>query len=318
MLASTWELYKAHAALHQVAKECNVTLRLFHGRGGTVGRGGGPTHRALVAQPPGAFSGEIRITEQGEVLNWKYSNRVLAERNLELMIAASLEALLRPGSPTFDPAWNLAMDRGARLPWLLRSACAHNPDIVPYFEQATPARIRSPIGSRWPSNNACRTSHHPVGVGWMQSRLDCGGSALGSVGASPTSKCCARYSAFSTVWRYGSQRGDFCEVRCFHRASTPTSLMMPRCATSVSVFSFRRIWRTRVAVLRITNQTELLENNSVLARSIRLRNPYVDPMSRFKLNCAPPASRRGHSRTQLCSGCNDQWDFGRFAKWADC
>jgi len=96
MIASTWEIWKAHRALHRVAEECGVTLRLFHGRGGTVGRGGGPTHRAIFAQPMDAFTGELRITEQGEVLNWKYADVVLAERNLELMIAASLDALARP------------------------------------------------------------------------------------------------------------------------------------------------------------------------------------------------------------------------------
>ncbi len=96
MIASTWEIWKAHRALHQVARECGVTLRLFHGRGGTVGRGGGPTHRAIFAQPVDSFTGELRITEQGEVLNWKYADVVLAERNLELMIAASLDALARP------------------------------------------------------------------------------------------------------------------------------------------------------------------------------------------------------------------------------
>ena len=96
MITSTWEIWKAHRALHEIARECNVTLRLFHGRGGTVGRGGGPTHRAIFAQPVDSFTGELRITEQGEVLNWKYSDVVLAERNLELMIAASLDALARP------------------------------------------------------------------------------------------------------------------------------------------------------------------------------------------------------------------------------
>ncbi len=96
MIASTWEIWKAHRALHQVARECGVHLRLFHGRGGTVGRGGGPTHRAIFAQPVDSFTGELRLTEQGEVLNWKYADVVLAERNLELMIAASLDALARP------------------------------------------------------------------------------------------------------------------------------------------------------------------------------------------------------------------------------
>ena len=89
MLTSTWEIFRAHRDLHTVARECGVKLRLFHGRGGTVGRGGGPTHRAIFAQPMDSFEGQLRITEQGEVLNFKYADEVLAERNLELMIAAS-------------------------------------------------------------------------------------------------------------------------------------------------------------------------------------------------------------------------------------
>ena len=98
MLTSTWELYKAHRQLHGAAREFGIKLRLFHGRGGTVGRGGGPTHSAILSQPPGCFSGHIRVTEQGEVLNFKYADEVLAERNLELMIAASLDALARPNA----------------------------------------------------------------------------------------------------------------------------------------------------------------------------------------------------------------------------
>ena len=98
MLTSTWEIFRAHRDLHVVAREAGVKLRLFHGRGGTVGRGGGPTHRAIFAQPMDSFDGQFRITEQGEVLNFKYADEVLAERNLELMIAASLDALARPNA----------------------------------------------------------------------------------------------------------------------------------------------------------------------------------------------------------------------------
>src|SRR5258708_4768248 len=99
MLTSTWEIFKAHRALQLVAQECDVKLILFHGRGGTVGRGGGPTHHAIVSQPAGAFSGKLKITEQGEVMNWKYSDAVLAERSLDLMVPASLEVFLRSSEP---------------------------------------------------------------------------------------------------------------------------------------------------------------------------------------------------------------------------
>src|SRR5882672_1011892 len=110
MLTSTWELFKAQSALHECAREFKVGLSFIHGRGGTAGRGGGPTYDAIVAQPRDSFSGRIRITEQGEVLNWKYSDPVLAVRNLELMIAASLEAILRPDAPPQQPEWLLAME----------------------------------------------------------------------------------------------------------------------------------------------------------------------------------------------------------------
>src|SRR6185369_4528882 len=140
MLTSTWEIFKAHRALHEVAKECNVRLRLFHGRGGTVGRGGGPTHHAIIAQPVGSFDGHIKITEQGEVMNWKYSDPVLAERNLELVIAASLEALSRPdGAFKLDDGSEAAIEEMSRDAFAYyREKIAENDDVLDYFEEATP------------------------------------------------------------------------------------------------------------------------------------------------------------------------------------
>ena len=122
-------------------KKIDVKLRLFHGRGGTVGRGGGPTHSAILAQPPGCFSGQIRVTEQGEVLNWKYADPVLAEWNLELMIAASLEAFTRPSRPAAQTrAWEEAIEEMSQEAYrVYRREIADNPDVLEYFEQATPS-----------------------------------------------------------------------------------------------------------------------------------------------------------------------------------
>src|SRR5215213_4598338 len=152
MLTSTWEIFKAHRALHRVAAECDVKLTLFHGRGGTVGRGGGPNHHAIIAQPQGAFTAHIKITEQGEVMNWKYSDRVLAERNLELMIAASLEALSRPGEvEDLDQESEAALEKMSHDAFeFYREKIAENEAILTYFEEASPVKelehVR--IGSR--------------------------------------------------------------------------------------------------------------------------------------------------------------------------
>ncbi|HEX8339139.1 MAG TPA: phosphoenolpyruvate carboxylase, partial [Pyrinomonadaceae bacterium] len=141
MLTSTWEIFKAHRALHEVARECGVRLSLFHGRGGTVGRGGGPTHRAIAAQPPGAFNGRIRITEQGEVLNFKYSDAVLAERSFELMIAASLDALVRPDAFPVEAEWVAALEEmSADAFAFYRASVVENAETLRYFHQATPVR----------------------------------------------------------------------------------------------------------------------------------------------------------------------------------
>ena len=290
MLTSTWELYKAHAALHDVARECRVKLRLFHGRGGTVGRGGGPTHRAIVAQPPGAFTGAIKITEQGEVLNWKYSDTVLAERNLELMIAASLEALLRPGQVPLDPDWFKAMDvmsEVARSYYV--GAIRDNPEILPYFEQATPVAEfdLAKIGSRPSRRSSARSLEDlraiPWVFGWMQSRHGVPGwfgvgHALQRFGDWKTlCNMMNGFPLFADMIRnveIGVAKSDLSIARLYAELVEDTALR-----DRVFGLISEEFERTRQAILRVTGQSRVLETNPVLARSIQLRNPYVDPMS---------------------------------------
>jgi phosphoenolpyruvate carboxylase len=297
MLTSTWELYKAHRELHLAAKECGVKLRIFHGRGGTVGRGGGPTHSAILAQPEGCFSGRIRITEQGEVLNWKYTDEVLAEWNLELMIAASLEALTRPGSqPKKDqPQWDQAMEEMSQEAYrVYRRDIAENAEVLEYFEQATPVHEldSAQIGSR-PSRRAKTRQLEdlraiPWVFGWMQSRhavpawygVGYGLRKLADKGRKQErllAEMSKHFALFSDLLRnveLGMAKADLHIAKLY-------SGLVKNAALGARVFDMleQEFLQTRKMILRITGQRDLLARNRVLARSIHLRNPYVDPMS---------------------------------------
>ena len=307
MIASTWEIYKAHRALHTVARECNVNLRLFHGRGGTVGRGGGPTHRAIFAQPLDSFNGEIRITEQGEVLNWKYADVVLAERNLELMIAASLDAMARPDQKLLAgsdnpvhltgellPEWEEALEELSESSYAFyREQIIDDPEVFVYFEQATPVAEleHARIGSRPARRTGKRTFADlraiPWVFGWMQSRH----------------LVPAWFGVGHALERFAARPGGLEKLRAMTR-DFPLMLDIIRnveMALAKSDFGIARLYaslvedealrdrvfskletefdRTRIMLLAVTGQTELLQTNQVLARSIRLRNPYVDPLS---------------------------------------
>ena len=297
VFTSIWEIFKAHRALHRVAEECNVRLTLFHGRGGTVGRGGGPTHSAITAQPTGAFNGGIKITEQGEVLNWKYSDPVLAERNLELAIAASLEALARPGGPgpgaedQFDDAME-EMSRDAYA--FYREKIADNPDTIPFFEAATPVRelehatISSRPARRGETHGLEDLRAIPWVFGWMQSRNVLPawfgvGYALerfakkGIKQERFLSRLMQEFPLFSDLIHnveIGLAKADLTIARLY------ADLVSDRDAGG-RLFRIieEEFDRTIRMVIRVSGQKSLLERNPVLARSIRLRNPYVDPIS---------------------------------------
>lgn len=313
MIASTWEIFKAHRALHEVARECGVNLRLFHGRGGTVGRGGGPTHRAIFAQPMDSFNGELRITEQGEVLNWKYSDVILAERNLELMIAASLDALSRPNAvlqhkatvpgaayvPHLTgellPEWEKIIDELSKTSYdFYREQIIDNPETFTYFEQATPmAELEhARIGSRPVRRTGKRTFADlraiPWVFGWMQSRqlvpawFGVGHAIEKFIAANPDGleqlqSMTKNFPLFLDIVRnveMALAKADFGIARLYASLVEDEALRNRVFKTLEVEFLL-----TRKMILAITCQSALLEKNQVLERSIRLRNPYVDPMS---------------------------------------
>ena len=315
MIASTWEIWKAHRALHEVARECGVTLRLFHGRGGTVGRGGGPTHRAIFAQPLDSFSGELRLTEQGEVLNWKYSDVVLAERNLELMVAASLDALARPDMTNPEvkltgeirPEWEKALDELSAASFeFYTKHIVNDPDVFTYFEQATPvaelehARIGSRPAKRADASAQGATKRSmadlraiPWVFGWMQSRHLVPayfgvGYALEKFAAKDAAKLellremMQRFPLFVDIVRnveIALAKADFGIARMY-AALVSDEVLRERVFKMLE----EEFERTRRMVLAVTEQKELLERNAVLSNSIRLRNPYVDPMSLLQVD----------------------------------
>ena len=339
MITSTWEIWKAHRALHQVAHEAGVTLRLFHGRGGTVGRGGGPTHRAIFAQPMDSFSGELRITEQGEVLNWKYSDVVLAERNLELMIAASLDALARPDAilqhqqlttnnqqlsayiPHLTgeilPEWESALDQISEISYAFyRKHIAEDPDTFTYFEQASPvaelehARIGSRPARRTDASAQRKRSMEdlraiPWVFGWMQSRhvvpayfgvghalqhfiqhnvpaseprtSNLEPRTLEAANLAQLQAMARGFPLFIDIIRnveMGIAKADFSVARLYADLVEDKALRDRVFSVLLAEFEL-----TQRMVLALVGQSTLLETNTVLEHSIRLRNPYVDPMS---------------------------------------
>jgi len=294
MLTSTWEIFRAHRDLHVAAREAGIKLRMFHGRGGTVGRGGGPTHRAIFAQPFDAFDGQLRITEQGEVLNFKYSDEVLAERNLELMIAAALDALARPNARdpeghftgVLKPEWETALDTLSNL------AHGFYREHIRYFEESTPvgelenAKIGSRPARRNDSPKLSDLRAIPWVFGWTQSRLLVPAwfgvgyaidQFLAQSGSLELLQTMAKeFPLFIDLLRNVEMalgKADLGTAR-FYSTLVKDEKLRERIYDMFDA-EFHRSVRGLLAILR---QKELLETNQVLAHSIKLRNPYVDPM----------------------------------------
>jgi phosphoenolpyruvate carboxylase len=266
-----------------------------------VGRGGGPTHRAIFAQPMDSFDGQLRITEQGEVLNFKYADEVLAERNLELMIAASLDALARPNARdpeghftgVLKPEWEAALNELSATSYeYYREHILEDADVLTYFEQSTPvgelenAKIGSRPSRRKASPSLADLRAIPWVFGWTQSRLLV--PAWFGVGYA-LEQYLEQPGALELLKTMANEFPLFIDLlRNVELALGKVDMATARIYSSlVEDAKLReRIYdlfdgefhRTVRAVLAVTGQKEVLESNQVLAHSIKLRNPYVDPM----------------------------------------
>jgi phosphoenolpyruvate carboxylase len=295
--ASRWALYRAQEALVAVAGSAGVELTLFHGRGGTVGRGGSKPRDAVLAAPCGAVRGRLRVTEQGEMIHLKYGLDPIAERTLELMAGAVLEATaFCDRDPPPDSTWRAAMDTAARAAReTYRRLVYEDEDFVPYFRAATPIDVieRMPIGSRPASRRSASGVEDlraiPWVFAWMQSRHLLPGW-LG-VGAGLDAACrehgegllremAERWPFFANLLgdvEMVLAKADLDIARCYAE-------LAGELGRRLHAELQRRFEQTRRLVLALTGEGELLDREPVLQRSIRLRNPYVDPMSLIQVD----------------------------------
>jgi phosphoenolpyruvate carboxylase len=309
-LTSNWELYKAETQLVEVFDRAGVKLRLFHGRGGTVGRGGGPSYEAILAQPPGTVNGQIRLTEQGETIASKFSNPEIGRRNLELLVAATLEASLMPhGSEDGKHARKLAefervMEELSELAYAAyRNLVYETPGFTDYFFSATPiAEIAElNIGSRPASRKSTRRIEDlraiPWGFSWGQCRLLLPGwYGFGSAVSSWLEEADPKRKNKKVA----TLRAMFKEWPLF--ATLLSNMDMVLSKTDLAVASryaslvadrklrnsiFTRIMdehdRTTACMTVITGEKERLANNPLLARSIKNRFAYLDPLNHLQV-----------------------------------
>ncbi|MFD2091789.1 phosphoenolpyruvate carboxylase [Blastococcus deserti] len=300
-LAANWALYRAELDLVEVARKEGIRLRLFHGRGGTVGRGGGPSYEAIRAQPPGAVAGALRITEQGEVIAAKYGDPDRARRNLEALVAATLEATLLDieGLGTeADSAYALLDDLAGRAQQAYRALVHETPGFVEWFRAATPISELSElnIGSRPPSRKAGDSIADlraiPWVFSWSQTRIMLPGwygtgTALESWVGGDEQKL-ARLQELHRTWPFLrtvlSNMGMVLAKTDLGLAARYAELV-PDEELRTRVFDqiTAEHERTVRMLLAITGDDHLLADNPSLARSIRNRFPYLEPLHHLQV-----------------------------------
>jgi phosphoenolpyruvate carboxylase len=305
-LTSNWELYQAEIKLVQLFESTGVKLRLFHGRGGTVGRGGGPSYQAILAQPPGTVSGQIRLTEQGEIIASKFSNAEIGRRNLELLVAATLEAGLMPHPVEGEKAERIRQfeavmaELSERAYKAYRNLVYETPGFAEYFFAATPiAEIAElNIGSRPASRKATRRIEDlraiPWGFSWGQCRLllpgwyGFGSAISGWLDEGDPEGKLQTLHAMVREWPFFAtllSNMDMVLAKTDLPIASRYAGLVPDAALRERIF--RRISEEYASTLHclqsITGAGERLASNPLLARSIQNRFAYLDPLNHLQV-----------------------------------
>jgi phosphoenolpyruvate carboxylase len=288
---AAWALYCAQEQIVAACARHGVRLTLFHGRGGSVGRGGGPTHLAIRSQPPGSINGRLRVTEQGEMIQAKFGLPDIAVRTMEVYTTATLEATLAPAAPA-APAWRAAMDRiSERARSSYRAVVYEHPRFLEYFRTATPepelrrVRIGSRPASRGDGTGVDSLRAIPWQFAWTQTRLLLP-SWLGVDEALDESVMRGDRTLLNTMyerWPFFQSTLDLIEM-VLAKADPRIAAEYDRRLVPPDLQPFgaelrARLARATAAVLAITGHHEPVDATPVLRRSIDVRNPYVDPIN---------------------------------------
>lgn len=304
-LAANWAVYRAELTLVEVARKTGIRLRLFHGRGGTVGRGGGPSYQAILAQPPGAVNGSLRLTEQGEVIAAKYAEPQLARRNLESLVAATVESTLLDVEGLGDaaePAYAV-LDEVAALAHRAYAELVHEtPGFVEYFKASTPVseigslNIGSRPTSRKPTESISDLRAIPWVLAWSQSRVmlpgwyGTGAAFEQWIAAGPeseTERVAILHELYERWPFFRSVLSNMAQV-----LSKSDLGLAAHYAELVADESLRhRVFdkiadehqRTIAMHKLITGQDDLLADNPALARSVFNRFPYLEPLNHLQV-----------------------------------
>lgn len=301
-ITANWELYKAELELVKVFEKHGIELRLFHGRGGTVGRGGGPSYAAILAQPPGSVNGQIRITEQGEVISSKYSNPEIGRRNLETLVAATMEATLlhHHGDDSTMPEYHRIMEALSCDAFAAyRKLVYETPGFTEFFFVATPIReiAELNIGSRPSSRKASDRIENLRAIPWVFSwglsrTLLPGwfgfGSAVKQFIEREGDAGLAQLQSMYKNWAFF--RGLMSNMDMV--LSKTDMGIASRYAELVDNVELRNLifgaitaeWETTVEMLfAVTGNSTLLEDNPTFARSLLTRTPYIDPLNHLQV-----------------------------------